>query len=269
MPPTSYRGCWHVVSRGFLVRYRHLSASFLTTGVYNPKAFILHAASLDQAFAHCPIFPTAASRRSPGRVSVPVWLVALSRQLPVIALVGRYPANKLIGRDPLLKRLNVCSSKDALGRDHRVLALVSQRYPRLKGRLVTCYSPVRRSVTAGVTTYGPIARLACIKHAASVHPEPGSNPPLEVSPSGRIPSAEAVVRRPLLISNKALQKGCPLSLAFHSVVRSPKGPSSRDRIACPRYAVFKAQTTTKHHPKILGRSLVDSRPSPVDSGALV
>ena len=23
MPPTYYRGCWHVVSRGFLVRYRH------------------------------------------------------------------------------------------------------------------------------------------------------------------------------------------------------------------------------------------------------
>src|SRR6187549_3938246 len=23
LPPTYYRGCWHVVSRGFLVRYRH------------------------------------------------------------------------------------------------------------------------------------------------------------------------------------------------------------------------------------------------------
>jgi hypothetical protein len=63
------------------------------TGLYNPKAFIAHAASLGQAFAHCPIFPTAASRRSLGRVSVPVWLVVLSDQLPVIALVGSYPAN--------------------------------------------------------------------------------------------------------------------------------------------------------------------------------
>src|SRR3989442_4696813 len=41
------------------------------------SAFILHAALLDQAFAHCPKFPTAASRRSLGRVSVPVWLVVL------------------------------------------------------------------------------------------------------------------------------------------------------------------------------------------------
>ena len=64
--------------------------------LYNPKAFFTHAAWLDQAFAHCPIFPTAASRRSPGRVSVPVWLIILSDQLLIVALVGRYPTNKLI-----------------------------------------------------------------------------------------------------------------------------------------------------------------------------
>ena len=28
LPPTYYRGCWHVVSRGFLVRYRHLKPIF-------------------------------------------------------------------------------------------------------------------------------------------------------------------------------------------------------------------------------------------------
>ena len=73
------------------------------TGLYNPKAFIAHAASLGQAFAHCPIFPTAASRRSLGRVSVPVWLVVLSDQLPVIALVSFYLTNKLIGHRLILK----------------------------------------------------------------------------------------------------------------------------------------------------------------------
>ena len=72
--------------------------------VYNPKAVIPHAALLDQAFAHCPIFPTAASRRSLGRVSVPVWPVTLSGRLPVVALVGRYLTNKLIGREPIPKR---------------------------------------------------------------------------------------------------------------------------------------------------------------------
>ncbi len=64
--------------------------------LYNPQAFFTHAALLDQACAHCPIFPTAASRRSLGRVSVPVWLTVLSDQLLIVALVGRYPTNKLI-----------------------------------------------------------------------------------------------------------------------------------------------------------------------------
>ena len=71
--------------------------------LYDPKTFITHAALLRQAFAHCAKFPTAASRRSLDRVSVPVWLIVLSDQLPVVALVGRYPANKLMGRGPLWK----------------------------------------------------------------------------------------------------------------------------------------------------------------------
>ena len=63
------------------------------TGVYDPKTFILHAASLHQAFAHCEKFSTAATRRCLDRVSVPVRLVVLSDQLPVIALVSFYLAN--------------------------------------------------------------------------------------------------------------------------------------------------------------------------------
>ena len=66
--------------------------------LYNPKAFFTHAAWLDQACAHCPIFPTAASRRSLDRVSVPVWLIILSDQLQIVALVGLYPTNYLIRR---------------------------------------------------------------------------------------------------------------------------------------------------------------------------
>ncbi len=74
-------------------RYLRRHPSFPLTGVYDPKAFVPHAASLRQAFAHCGRFPTAASRRSRGRVSVPVWPVILSDRLPIIALAGRYPAN--------------------------------------------------------------------------------------------------------------------------------------------------------------------------------
>ncbi len=98
--PPYYRGCWHGVSRCFLERYRQanevlFSLVFLPspTGLYDPKTFITHAASLRQAFAHCAIFPTAASRRSLDRVSAPVWLIILSDQLPVVALVSHYLTN--------------------------------------------------------------------------------------------------------------------------------------------------------------------------------
>ncbi len=74
--------------------YRVLTGRFSSPSkvLYNPKAFT-HAVLLDQACAHCPIFPTAASRRSLGRVSVPVWLIVLSDQLWIVALVGLYPTN--------------------------------------------------------------------------------------------------------------------------------------------------------------------------------
>ena len=97
--PPYYRGCWHGVSRCFLWRYRQTSKIFTTrlsslpTEVYDPKAFIPHAELLVQACAHCPIFPTAASRRSLDRVSVPVWLIVLSDQLLIGALVSFYLTN--------------------------------------------------------------------------------------------------------------------------------------------------------------------------------
>ncbi len=63
------------------------------TELYNPKAFLTHAAWLRQTFVHCAIFPTAASRRSLDRVSVPVCLVILSNQVPIIVLVSHYLTN--------------------------------------------------------------------------------------------------------------------------------------------------------------------------------
>ena len=72
--------------------------------VYNPKTFFPYAASLRQSFLHCAIFPTAASRRSLGRISVPMWPVDLSVRLPIAGTVGRYPAVYLMGRDPIPRR---------------------------------------------------------------------------------------------------------------------------------------------------------------------
>ena len=134
MHPTYYRGCWHVVSRCLFFRYRHYlgvltqSVSSLTKAVYNPKAFVPHAAWLDQGCPHCPKFPTAASRRSLGRVSVPVWLVVLSDQLRIAGLVGLYPTNYLIRHRPLQSREAFRSPAFTL-RSYAVLIRVSPGYP--------------------------------------------------------------------------------------------------------------------------------------------
>ncbi len=102
LSPPYYRGCWHGVSRDFFCRYRQAKISYysrgssLLKGFYTPKSFIIHAASLRQTFVHCAIFLTAASRRSLGRISVPVWPVTLSGRLSIVALVGHYPTNKLM-----------------------------------------------------------------------------------------------------------------------------------------------------------------------------
>ena len=65
------------------------------------RAVVLHAGWLDQALTHCPIFLTAASRRSLVRVSVPVWGITLSGPLKIIDLVSRYLTNYLILRVPI------------------------------------------------------------------------------------------------------------------------------------------------------------------------
>ncbi len=53
-----------------------------------PIGRLPHAVLLRQAFAHCGKFPTAASRRSLDRVSVPVCLIVLSNQILIVALVS-------------------------------------------------------------------------------------------------------------------------------------------------------------------------------------
>ncbi len=84
--------------------YLHGAGSSHLTELYDPKAFITHAASLRQGFPHCAKFLTAASRRSLDRVSVPVWLIILPDQLTIVALVGRYPTNKLMVRGLVSKQ---------------------------------------------------------------------------------------------------------------------------------------------------------------------
>ncbi len=201
---------------------------------------------LHHPFGHCAKFPTAASRRSLDRVSVPVWPCALSGRLTIVALVGHYPANKLIVRSPLLQhRCQFCSPGLMLQGLYAVLALLSQGYSPLKGRLATCYSPVRHFTQTTVLLLPSfLVRLACVRHAASVDSEPGSNSRLKLGlpllptarrprseenkfPFSRWPEEEMIRQKPegecQTMSLKHLNRRCTLnSIVKEHVLRNPQ-----------------------------------------------
>ena len=89
--------------------------------------------------------------------------------------MSRYLTNYLIRRTPIFIRR---SFNQDLMRGPGSMGYYFQ-FPELspdEGRLHTCYSPVCRFGSSANTRLFP--RLACIKPAASVHPEPVSNSPL-------------------------------------------------------------------------------------------
>ncbi len=138
--------------------------------VYTPKSFIPHAVSLRQTFVHCAIFLVAATRRCRLRVSVTLWPVMLSHRLPVIGLVGYYSTNYLIGRRLLLKR-------NSLPRYLSVNGTMGY-YPSFRRAIphfrVDSYALLTRLPLSPCRSRD-LVRLACLRHTASVHPEPGSN----------------------------------------------------------------------------------------------
>ncbi len=116
-PPPYYRGCWHGVSRGFLQRYRQPYSLFICTDFVpldrslRPEGLRPPRGVAASGFRPLRKIPHCCSRRSLDRVSVPVWPNTLSGRLPIVALVGRYPTNKLMGRGPLRWRLLTCRGK--------------------------------------------------------------------------------------------------------------------------------------------------------------
>jgi hypothetical protein len=76
------------------------------------------------------------------------------------------------------------------------------------GQVPTCYSPVRHSLLA------KDVRLACVRHAASVYPEPGSNSPCKtVSP---LPASQPVVAGAVELRSRP---SCCLIDCLHLAVR--------------------------------------------------
>ncbi len=104
---------------------------FPPTVLYNPKAFVAHAASLGQACAHCRRSSTAASRRSLASVPVPVAQVVLSHLLSILALVSRHLTNKLIIREPLPRCRNFPEQKMPSAQGIRYYPSVRRAIPGL------------------------------------------------------------------------------------------------------------------------------------------
>jgi hypothetical protein len=106
-------------------------------------------------------------------------------------------------------------------RCYAVLAPVSRSYPPLEGRLVTCYSPGRHC-TQGLLPF--LVRLACVRHAASVDSEPGSNSRLKPDACrrvvGRLPSPHIQI---------SLQKPFWSTARDGATVQPPLNPPKRVR----------------------------------------
>jgi hypothetical protein len=105
-----------------------------------------------------------------------VWPVALSGRLPVVALVSHYLTNKLIGRESIPDRKTFHTIPMRVD----VISGISSGFPGLfqsQGQ-VTHVLLTRSPLITQEQALKITVRLACVKHAASVRPEPGSNSPL-------------------------------------------------------------------------------------------
>ncbi len=135
LPPPSYRGCWHGVSRGLFFESCH-DRALNKRALQAALPFFTHAILLDRAFAHCPRFPTAAPRGSPGRVSVPVWLIIRKDQLSIIGLVSLYLTNYLILRRLIKQRFLAF---------FRIWPELLGRFPRVTHPFATLFSTLLAS----------------------------------------------------------------------------------------------------------------------------
>ena len=111
-----------------------------------------------------------------------MWPFTLSGRLRIIALVGRYLTNQLMRRRSIHVHTRRCFNMRKMPPSY--LSGFSYRFQQL--------SRTHGQVTYVLLTRSPLSlfgsklpedfvRLACIRHAASVHPEPGSNSPFDLA----------------------------------------------------------------------------------------
>ena len=131
-----------------------------------------------------------------------------------------------MGRKLILKRSRSFLSSTPLMKRwvYSVLPAISSSYPHLKGRLPTCSSPVRHSRREA--SFSLAVRLACLRRAASVRSEPGSNSPLFYfkHPEGRLISIILSKSRFLFLGTLTFERKRNNSIRV--IIHHSKHPSS-------------------------------------------
>ena len=141
MPPTYYRGCWHVVSRGLLLGYRHfLRSPSQNFTIRRPSSFT----------RRCWVRVASIAQYSPLLPPVGVWTVLNSNVAvhPLRSATHRRLGGPLPHQLPNRTRahpypINLLPRIDAYSWSYAVLAQISLCYSPDTGRLLTRYSPVR------------------------------------------------------------------------------------------------------------------------------
>ena len=126
-----------------------------------------------------------------------MWPVGLSTRLPVVGTVGRHPAVYLMGRGAIPSRLGFPRAP-MRGRGR------IRYYPRFPEAIPEEGAGSPRVTQPFATRFRPRAgavRLACVRRAASVHPEPGSNSPSNEGPGG-VPIGTVCPFRPAIIADR-------------------------------------------------------------------
>ena len=110
-----------------------------------------------------------------------MWPFTLSGRLCIVALVGRYLTNQLMHRRSIhVHGQGHFNSSQMLVCYLSGFSIRFQKLSRAHGQ-VTYVLLTRSPLDSGKQAFLPLVRLACIRHAASVNPEPGSNSPKNLS----------------------------------------------------------------------------------------
>ena len=84
-------------------------------------------------------------------------------------------------REPIRHRHKAFMHQPCSWCTYAVLVRISPGYPPVPGMSLTRYAPLRRSPPESIAAPRAAPRLACVRPAASVHPEPGSNSSLYIT----------------------------------------------------------------------------------------